>query len=167
MTSLLNRLVASFGGLWIPQHDDEGRPVVGAQSKVYLTDPLLAWLPSRLRAGLRSPKMTSLSEAALGVALGAAVETHDEGRWLAGDTVGYVRTDSGNEVDFGPVTLPSAAGTRSSVPIEGKWVDAGWRAQAQVVEKKYRAGILATKSILDLGNPAWAVPAPLLALLLA
>ena len=65
------------------------------------------------------------------------------------------------------MTLPSAAGTRSSVPIEGKWIDAGWRAEAQVVEKKYRAGILATKSILDLGNPAWAVPAPLLALLLA
>ncbi len=101
------------------------------------------------------------------MALAAAVETHDGGRWLAGDTIGYVRTDSGKEVDFGPVAFPSAAGTRLSIPIEGKWVDTGWRAEAQVVEKKYRAGILATKSILDLKNPAWAIPAPLVALLLA
>lgn len=167
MASLLNRLAATFGGLWVPQHDDGGRPVIGAQAKMYLTDPLLAWLPSRLRAGLRAPEMTTLTEATLGVALAATVETRDEGRWVAGDTVGYVRTSSGNEVDFGPIALPSTAGTRSSVPIEAKWVDAGWRAAAQVVEKKYSAGILATKSILDLTNPTWAVPAPLLALLLA
>ncbi len=166
MTSLLNRLVATYGGLWVPQHDDASRPVHGSQSKMYLTDPLLAWLPSRLRAGLRSPEMTTITEAALGVALATAVETLDEGRWIAGDTIGYVRTDSAKEVDFGPLALPSAAGTRFSVPIEGKWVDAGWRADAQVVEKKYGAGILATKSILDLSNPTWAVPAPLVALLL-
>ena len=166
MTSLLNRLVATYGGLWVPQHDDASRPIVGSQSKMYLADPLLSWLPSRLRAGLRSPEMTTLTEAALGVALATAVETLDEGRWIAGDTIGYVRTDSAKEVDFGPLALPSTAGTRLSVPIEGKWVDAGWRADAQVVEKKYGAGILATKSILDLSNPAWAVPAPLVALLL-
>ncbi len=133
---------------------------------MYLTDPLLAWLPSRIRSGLRSPEMTALTEAALGVALATAVENLDEGRWMAGDTIGYVRTDSAKEVDFGPLALPSAAGTRLSVPIEGKWVDSGWRADAQVVEKKYGTGILATKSILDLSNPAWAVPAPLVALLL-
>ena len=167
MTSLLNRLVATYGGLWVPQHDDVGRPIAGSQSKMYLTDPLLAWLPSRVRAGLRPPEMTVLTEAALGVALATAVERCDEGRWTAGDTVGYVRTDSAKEVDFGPLALPSAASTRWSVPIEGKWVDAGWRAEAQVVEKKYGAGVLATKSILDLSNPAWAVPAPLVALLLA
>jgi uncharacterized protein len=33
-------------------------------------------------------------------------------------------------------------------------------------EAKYRNGILATKSILDTQHPTWAVPAPLLALLL-
>ena len=166
MASLLNRLVATYGGLWVPRHDDGGRPVIGAQSKMYLTDPLLASLPSRLRAALQLPEMTSLTEAALGVALATAVEARDEGRWIAGDTIGYIRTDSGNEVDFGPVSLASSAGRRSSVPIEAKWVDSGWRAEAQVMEKKYRSGIMATKSILDLGNPTWAVPAPLVALLL-
>jgi len=39
------------------QVDDEGRRVVGAQSKLYLTDTLLAWLGPRLRAGL--PRLTS------------------------------------------------------------------------------------------------------------
>ena len=54
----------------------------------------------------------------------------------------------------------------TTVPLEAKWVDAGWRAEAQVVEKKYGRGILATKSILSMEHPTWAVPAPLLALLL-
>jgi len=35
-----------------------------------------------------------------------------------------------------------------------------------VVEGKYSAGVPATKSILDLDHPAWAVPAPLVSLLL-
>ena len=140
--------------------------MVGAQDKVYLTDPLLSWLPSRLRAGLREPEMTTLSEAALGVSLATAVENLDPGRWVAGDTIGYVRTASGNEVDLGPIALPTAAGKRRSVPIEGKWIDSNWRSDAQVIEMKYKGGILATKSLLDLDHPTWAVPAPLVALFL-
>ena len=48
-----------------------------------------------------------------------------------------------------------------------KWVDANWRSEAKVIENKYRLGVLATKSVLDLTHPTWAVPAPLLTLLLA
>ena len=166
MAGLLNRLVATFGALWVPRHDDHGRPVEGAQAKVYLCDPLVAWLPSRVRAGLQTPEMTALTEATLGVALASAIERLEAGRWVAGDTIGYVRTESGNEIDLGPVDLPSAAGPRASVPVESKWVDNGWRREAQVVEKKFGRGLLATKSILDLDHPAWAVPAPLVALLL-
>jgi hypothetical protein len=53
-----------------------------------------------------------------------------------------------------------------TVPIEAKWVPSGWRPEAKVIEGKFKAGILATRKIVDLGYPAWAVPAPLLALLL-
>ena len=125
MAGLLNRLVATFGALWVPRHDDHGRPVEGAQAKVYLCDPLVAWLPSRVRAGLQTPEMTALTEATLGVALASAIERLEAGRWVAGDTIGYVRTESGNEIDLGPVDLPSAAGPRASVPVESKWVDNG------------------------------------------
>lgn len=54
-----------------------------------------------------------------------------------------------------------------STPIEGKWVDDGWRAEAKVLTNKYGLGVLATKSILNLDYDVWAVPAPLVALLLA
>ncbi|MGH9011735.1 MAG: hypothetical protein ACRDYF_18095 [Acidimicrobiia bacterium] len=57
-------------------------------------------------------------------------------------------------------------GARRSVAIEAKWVDDGWRSEAKVVENKYKAGVLATKSVLNLDHLSWAVPAPVVALLL-
>jgi uncharacterized protein len=60
----------------------------------------------------------------------------------------------------------SPAGVRPTVPIESKWVDHGWRREALTIEAKHGTGIVATKTILDLGHNAWAIPAPLLAMLL-
>ena len=162
----LQRAVAGFGALWCRAHNDQGRIVAGSQSKLYLIDPLLAWLPSQLRAGLATPDMTALTEQAIGVALARSIDDANEGRLVAGDTIGYIRTTSGNEIDLAPVSLPSAGGTRSSVPIESKWVGDRWRSEARVIEAKYRCGVVATKSILDLEHPVWAIPAPLVALLL-
>ena len=162
----VQRLVSGFAALVCHQHDDGGRRLAGSLSKVYLTDPLLAWLPSRLRAGCAEPEMTALTEACVGVALARAIDSLDEGRWASGDTIGYVRTGSGNEVDLGPVSVPSPAGALRTVPIESKWVDANWRSEGRVIEGKYGYGILATKSILDISTAVWAVPAPIVALLL-
>ncbi|MGH9040206.1 MAG: AAA family ATPase [Acidimicrobiia bacterium] len=165
-TVRFNRLVSTFAALWCPQRGDDGGAIPGAQAKLYLTDPLLAWLPSRLRAGLAVPDMTVLTEMAIGVALARAIDELDEGRWVAGDTIGYARTGSGNEVDLAPVALPSDAGTQRTIPIETKWVDDGWRAEAKVIENKYKTGVFATKSLLNLDYPTWAVPAPIVALML-
>jgi predicted AAA+ superfamily ATPase len=162
----LNRLVAAFAALWCRQHDSDGRAVPGSQPKLYLVDPVLSWLPYRLRSGIATPDMTRLTEQMIGVALARALDDMEEGRLLSGDTIGFARTDAGNEVDLSPVTAPAAGGDRRSVPIEGKWVDQGWRSEAKVIEGKYGAGVLATKSILDMDHPTWAVPAPLVALLL-
>jgi len=163
----IHRLVASFAVLWCPHRDDRGRAVAGAQAKLYLTDPLLGWLPSRLRAGLAAPDMTTLTEMTLGIHLARAIDALEEGRWIAADTIGYTRTGSGGEVDLAPVPVTSPAGVARTVPLESKWVDDGWRAEAKTVENKYGAGVLATKSLLDPNHPTWAVPAPLVALLLA
>lgn len=140
--------------------------MVGAQSKLYLTDPLLASLPSRLRAGLPMPDMTRLTEMTIGVALARAIDDLEEGRWVAGDTIGYARTTREGEIDLGPVAVPSAAGPVLTVPIESKWVDHGWKSEAKTIDGKYGRGILATKSVLDVSGHVWAVPAPLVALLL-
>lgn len=162
----LGRLVSSFGALWCPQRNDDGRVVVGAQSKLYLADPILSWLPNRLRAGCAEPAFTTLTEATLAVALARSIDDLDEGRWTVNDTIGYARTASGNEVDFAPVSVPTSAGRVMTTPIESKWVVAGWRSEARVTEAKYGAGVIATKNILNLDNPTWAIPAPLVALLL-
>lgn len=162
----LDRLVRSFAALWVPQRDDAGFVVSGAQAKLYLSDPLLAWMPSRLRAGVPQPDMTRLSEAAIGVALARAIDALEAERWVRSDTIGYARTQSHGEVDLAPVPVPTAANICMTVPLESKWVEDGWRSEARTIEGKYGAGIMATKSVLDLEHRAWAVPAPMVALLL-
>jgi predicted AAA+ superfamily ATPase len=162
----VTRLVSTFAALPCPQRGPDGGLVPGSQSKVYLTDPVIAWLPSRSRAGTPTPDMTTLTEMALGVALARAIDDLEEGRWLSGDTIGYLRTASGAEVDLAPVAVPTSSGSARTTAVESKWVDARWRAEARTIEGRYTGGILATKSLLDVGHPAWAIPAPLLALLL-
>ncbi|MCK9876533.1 AAA family ATPase [Frankia sp. Ag45/Mut15] len=162
----LIRLVNSHAALRCRQRTDEGRIIAGTQPKMYLTDPILAWLPALTSPGLSRPAFTALSEMALAVALARAIEAHDEGRWIADDTIGYSRTGSGAEIDLGPVRVPSPAGPMMTTPIESKWIDSGWRSEARRIEGKYGRGILATKSILELDGPVRAIPAPMVAALL-
>ena len=107
-----------------------------------------------------------LSEATLAVALARRIDDIQEGRWTVNDTIGYARTASSNEIDLTAVAAPTSAGPAWTTPIESKWVGTGWRSEARVLEAKHGAGIVATKSVLDLDHPTWAVPAPLVALLL-
>jgi uncharacterized protein len=161
----LRRLIAGHAALSCTRRDGD-KLVANAQAKLYLTDPILAWLPSRLRAGLPSPDMTRMTEMTLGVTLARAIDQLDEGRWVSGDTIGYARTASNNEVDFAAVAVPSTAGPVSTVPLESKWVDQGWRGEARTIDARYGCGILATKTVLDTRSRVWAVPAPLLSLLM-
>lgn len=161
----LNRLVSSHAALWCPRRDGD-KIVVGAQSKLYLTDPILASLPSRLRSGMPVPDMTRLTEMAIGVVMARAIDDLEESRWISGDTIGYARTAREGEVDLAPITVPSAAGPVTTVPLESKWVGHGWKGEAKTMTGKYGRGILATKSVLDVSGDVWAVPAPLVALLL-
>lgn len=54
----------------------------------------------------------------------------------------------------------------ATVPLESKWIEQGWKSEARTIDGKFGRGILATKSVLDITGNTWAVPAPLLALLL-
>ncbi|MCX5955007.1 MAG: hypothetical protein NTW51_01030 [Cyanobacteria bacterium] len=74
--------------------------------------------------------------------------------------------NSGNEIDFSPVRVPTEAGSGLTMPIESKWVDHGWRRDALVLEGRYGRGVMATKSIVDLEHPSWAIQTPLVACLL-
>ena len=106
-----------------------------------------------------------MTEQVLALALARQVDDHEENRWISHDTIGYTRTRSGKEIDLCPIQLPDSS-DNGTTPIESKWVDQGWRSEARPMDAKYGRGILATKSILDTRSDVWAVPAPILALLL-
>ncbi|WP_129666987.1 ATP-binding protein [Phytoactinopolyspora endophytica] len=161
----VRRMQNTYAVLSCPRRRDS-HIVPGAQSKLYLTDPLLAQLPSRRRPGLGIPDMSRQSETALAVSLARAIDATRPGRWEDGDTVGYHRTNSGQEVDFAPIPIAVSEGTSQTVPIESKWVSQGWRREAQTLHTAYEEGILATKDITDLTGSVWAVPAPILAVAL-
>ncbi|MGH2842536.1 MAG: AAA family ATPase [Solirubrobacteraceae bacterium] len=162
----LTRLVRTLAAIWCHQIDEDGRRIAGAQSKLYLCDPVLAWLGPQLRTGLPRPDFTRLTEACTGLALARAVDQLEPGRWQSDDSIGYLRTGGGNEIDLGPVPVPTPSGPRTTTPIESKWVSQGWRAEARTIEGKLCGGLVATRSILDCSNPSWAVPAPIVSLLL-
>lgn len=162
----LNRVVSTFAALWCHQVDDRGRRIAGAQSKLYPVDPLIGWLGHHLRSGAAAPDYTRLTESTLGGTLARTIERHDPGRWLAGDTVGYARTAGGGEVDFAPVPVTTPTGPAHTAPVEVKWVPSGWRQAARGLEQRYGHGVMATKSALDREGAVWALPAPVLSLLL-
>ena len=162
----LARLVRAYAAIWCHKIDETGCRQAGAQSKLYLCDPLLAWIAPRLRSGLPQPDFSRLTEACIGVALARAIDEIEPGRWDDGDSIGYLRTGAGNEVDFAPVAIPSPSGVKHTLPIESKWVSSGWRAEAKVIEGRFAAGVVATRTVLDSSYRAWALPAPVLALLL-
>lgn len=161
----LRRLQSTYAALSCPQRRDS-HIVPGAQSKLYLNDPLLAQLPRRRRPGLVAPDMGRQSEAALAVTLARAIDASRPGRWEDGDTVGYHRTATGQEIDFAPVPIVTPGGARETAPVESKWVTQGWRREAQTLHATYGRGIVATKDITDLTGGVWAVPAPVLAALM-
>ena len=162
----LDRLVSTFGAIWCHQVNDDGNRRTGSQSKLYLADPLLARLPSLVDPTAQPPDFTRSTEASLGVAVARAINALHPSRYVEQRAVGYTRTGSGGEIDFAAVPIAVGSGRTVSCPIESKWVTDGWKGEARAVHGKYRRGIVATKNITDLSGPVWAVPAPVLALLL-
>lgn len=161
----LQRMISSHALIQVPHRDGDMR-IAGSQSKYYISDPLLNWLPSKLRTGLPSPDMTKMTEAAIGVALARAIDNLDDGRWFHGDTIGFTRTSDTKEIDFAPVSVPSPSGPTTTIPIESKWVDRGWKSESRSLVGKFGYGVVATKTVLDFTGHVWAIPAPILALLL-
>jgi predicted AAA+ superfamily ATPase len=163
----LNRLVHTIAGMWCHQINADGHTVANSQSKFYLLDPLLVRLPHLLDPAHPVPDMTKVTEAALAGSLARAIDFHQHGRLLEGRALGYVRTGSGREIDFGPLPLRIGGVNTVSTPLESKWVATGWRSDALTIENKYREGVVATKNIVEVeGYPTWAIPVGILALML-
>ena len=104
--------------LW-PCHREDGlRPKLGAQAKLYFTDPVYARLAPG--AGFDFPR---LSQQQLGMALLRASERAGPGAHVEFDRVLHHRTRTRKEIDF---VGPGFGG----VSIESKYVDGSWRRDA-------------------------------------
>ncbi len=149
-----------FAYLAWPCHRRDGAvPNLAAQSKYYFVDPLMARL-AHLRGGeaVHEADASAISEQQLGLELLRNLERDQPGGFSHFTDVMYQRTSS-KEVDFaGPRIGP--------LGFEGKYVDTGWRREAQTVRAALGAGVLATRSLLDTTGNVWAVPAPFVAWLL-
>jgi predicted AAA+ superfamily ATPase len=139
---------------WRVFQNARGKPNMQAQRKVYFTDPLIARIPPHLNTRHIRPDDTKMSEQQLGFHLARSVERQRRGSFLATDGVLYERTPTGNEIDF--------VGPDLEIPIESKYVDTGWKREAQTVRAAYGKGVLATRSIYDTTENVWAVPTALI-----
>ena len=77
----------------------------------------------------------------MAVQLAIIIDERQPGRWVNGDTIGYVRTGKGNAIDFGPVAVPTPIGTAHTTPLEAKWVTQGWRSEALITETALAGGV--------------------------
>ncbi len=162
----LERLTGTFAAFWCHQSDSAGHRVSHSQSKLYLIDPLLARVPNLLDETVSPPDLTRSTEAMLGLALARSVTALHPERFLEQRAVTYTRTGSGGEVDFAPAFVSVGGSRLSTCPIESKWSPGGWKSGARTTRGKYGRGVVATKNTTDITGDVWALPAPVVALLL-
>lgn len=160
------RLVTTFGAFWCPQGDEEGAVVQGGRPKLYLIDPLLAGLPALRDPTFAASDITRVTEAQLGLELARSIDRLHPDRFVEGRAVVHARTGAGNEVDFSPSRMSIGGQSVATVPLEAKWVSRNWRQGALVMRSRYGKGILATKDVVEMSGDVWALPAPIVALLL-
>lgn len=144
--------------VWPCHAEQDLAPHLRSQSKFYFTDPLFARLAA-WRGAHPEPDVTVLSEQQLGLALWRHFERLEPGSFGASDQVLFHRSATRAEIDFvGPAF--------GDVAIESRYVDGSWARAAQTLRASRWRGIVATRSVLDLDGDVWAVPAPVLALLI-
>ncbi|MBX3029742.1 MAG: ATP-binding protein [Chloroflexi bacterium] len=144
-----------------PQKTARGwTPLAKAQDKVYAIDPVVARIAYLRNTAREDIDPTILTEMLLGLAIRRALIA--DGYDGDGDeSLFHVRTPARKEIDFVSHRLRRAA-------IEAKFTDGSWRRAAVTVRASEWHGILATESVLDLGDTEgpWAVPAGVLAYLI-
>jgi predicted AAA+ superfamily ATPase len=146
----VNGLVNNFLG-WRCFRNRNGVPSPRSQRKLYFMDPLLPQLANRRNPSFPPVDAGKLNEQQVGLALNRCVTKEAPVEFIESGAVMYERTPTDAEIDFVGPALP--------VPIECKYVDSGWKREAQTMRSRYGAGVMATRGVLDLDGEIWAVPA--------
>lgn len=137
--------------VWPAYREDNLRPNLRAQEKIYFTDPIYTRLTP-----LDQLDLTRLSEQQLGMALLRGLEADNPGSYVDFDRVLQHRTATRREIDF---VGPNFGG----VALESKYVDGRWRGEAQTLGASPWRGIVVTRTEINLDGEIMAVPAALLA----
>jgi predicted AAA+ superfamily ATPase len=155
----VNALVDSYLAWPCHKQGQHNLPNLDAQSKYYFTDPLLARI-----ANYRLPQSpladgSAISEQQMGLTLLRRIETERPGTFADFTSLMYARTSTKKEIDFvGPLL--------GNLGVEGKYVDDKWKQESLTLKARFGRGILATRSIFDITDDIWAVPAGMLAWLI-
>ena len=137
--------------LWPCHRSHNLQPQLRAQEKLYFTDPIF----TRILGDLPTDS-SLLSEQQLGMALLRGLERDEPGSYLEFDRVLHHRNKSGTEIDFVSTAFGGCA-------IESKYVDSRWKRATRTLADSPWQGIVATRSVLDLEDPALlAIPTALL-----
>ncbi len=153
----INDLTFAFLAWSCHRMADDGQPNTRAQRKVYFTDPAIARIPSTVHHAHAAPDVSRLAEQQIGLSLARASAAGRADAFVAAHEVMFERTAT-SEIDF--------VGASIGVPFESKYVERGWKSASRSLAARYGRGIVATRNVLDIDGPIWAVPAAIVAWLL-
>ncbi len=152
----IDRLCASLYAWRASTSHDGLLRVHGGRDKLYFIDPLITRLPALRDRRIAPPDVTKLSEQQVGNVLVRNLAIGDTNSVLDEAAILVRRNpDSGAEIDF--------VGDDVTVPLESKYVSAGWKPERAALVEHYQRGIIVSRDILDTSEGIWAVPAGLFA----
>ena len=115
---------------------------INSLRKIYPIDPIIAWLSSRQAAGIDSPNLTHLAEAAAAMGLLRTRERNSVDGLRGPKQLFYFRSPNRAEIDF--LILPER------MAIESKYIDTPDRRELRAMQDNFGDGLLLTRSAVDL-----------------
>ena len=152
-------MARAFGLLILYKYElNRGGPQLRAEKKLYVVDPLLAYIPRRVRqVGLR-PDAPALAENAVAMALFRTDEQPLIEQFILPQGLFYWRSQSGGEVDF----LVGHGAIADRIPVEVKYQTTITGRDLAAVRRSFARGLLITVDALDLERPPFLqIPAAL------
>jgi len=138
-----------------------GGPQLRAQRKLYLVDPLFAYLPQRLRQSDATSDQSSLVENVVVLGLFRSEERPLVEEFALPQALFYWRSKSGGEVD-------ALVGTARHTPVEVKYRGNLDRRDIAALTRSFDRGVVVTRDTLDLKDRRFPqVPASLFLWILA
>jgi predicted AAA+ superfamily ATPase len=137
---------------------DRGGANLRAQKKLYFVDPLLAYIPHRIRRVGLEPELPALVENAVIMALFRSEERPLAEEFALPQALFYWRSKSGGEVD----ALGGSGPIAGRVPVEVKYRRTISARELAALTRSFERGIVVTAETLDLSDPLFPrVPAAL------